>query len=263
MLARIEELERETKKLKDENETMKREKQLNFDRRLNFFASNVKGSHSYRSKSSNGSTGEKQQMKKLITDAKNNAKDRFTDGGKFALRCVICNSFDLPGTPIAIAHIVSSAMSDYGDFGVENGYKDDLDVFSVRNYMPLCGAHGQEGTCHDAMDKHLIHIRCDSLSSSYHVDCAKEAPQHFHDLSELALTTPPGWNPYRRLLAWRSRKCGTEYGFTPDFGRFEAMNQISENSNSVGDADDDESASTAIAGTSEMDAVTEKRPRLK
>ena len=204
-------------------EKLKREKRLNFDPRLNFFARN------------NGSTDDE----KLTNDAKIKAKNIFTDGGTVALRCVICGKVESHGTPITAAHIVSSAMRDYSVFGIENGYKDNLDVFSERNCMPLCGTHGQEGTCHDAMDKHLIHIRYDPILQSYHVDCSPGASEYFHDLRKRALTTPPGWNPYRRLLAWRSRKCGTEYGFVPDFERFETMNKISENSKSIGDAEDD------------------------
>lgn len=259
--------QRKVQELERENQELERERLLNFDKRLKFFPRNAKGSHSYRSKSSNGDTDDgKQQLRELTNDAKINAKNIFTDNGKILLRCVICGKDESPGTLISVAHIVSSTMDDYSAFGVENGYKDNLDVFSVRNFMPLCGTHGEEGTCRDAIDKLLIHIRYDSILRSYHVDCCLGAPESFREIGARALTTPPGWKPYLRLLAWRSRKCGTVYGFAPDFGRFEVMNELSENSNSVGDADsdgtdsdgadtddvDNKSASTVIADASKI-----------
>lgn len=234
-----EELQRQKEDLQRENEGLEREKLLNFDTRLNFFARNAKGSHSYRSKSSGSTDGEKQKQKILTFEAKKNAKNIFTTDGGSKLRCVICRNCDMPGIPITVAHIVSSGMDDYSDFGVKNGYKDDLDVFSVRNFMPLCGTYGQEGTCHDAIDKHLIHISYDAFKCSYFLMCSPGAPESFLQINEQVLDTPPGWNPYHRLLAWRSRKCGTEYGFVPNFDQFEAMNKLSENSNSLGDAESD------------------------
>lgn len=117
------------------------------------------------------------------------------------------------------------------------------------------------------MDKHLIHVVYNSFTKSYHLVCAPAAPQHFHKL-DAKLTPPPGWNPYRRLLAWRSRKCGTEYGFEPNFESFETMNQLSENSNSIGDADtnDEErnpSTSNVLEGDDEGKITSNKRIRLE
>ena len=186
---------------------------------------------------------QKKHMRKVTNDAKTNAKKLFTADGTIPLRCVVCGRQDSDSSDfkITLAHIISSAHPDYGAYGICNGYKTNLDVFSVRNYIPLCGTGGASGGCHDAMDKHLIHIVYNPMNQSYRVVCAPGAPAEFHELSEGAdLTPPPGWNPYLRLLAWRSRKCGTEYGFTPDFKSFETMNQASENSNSIGEAASDD-----------------------
>jgi hypothetical protein len=61
------------------------------------------------------------------------------------------------------------------------------------------------------------------------------------------------------LLAWRSIKCGTEYGFTPDFGNYMSMNQLSEESNSVKDDNDDFNGDASITEVSEIDNFQENR----
>jgi hypothetical protein len=196
--------------------------------------------------------------KKKTKKAKVNARKIFTDNEKRVPTCVICNKED----SITFAHIISSALDDYSLFGIKNNYKDDLDVFSERNFMPLCGTEGENGSCLDAIDKHLIHVRYDVFQKLYHVNCSPNAPEHFIEISKRSLIVPPGWNPYHRLLAWRSRKCGTEYGFIPDFGSFETMNRFSENSNSVRDINDDMNGDASITEVSEIDSFQEKRPRL-
>jgi hypothetical protein len=81
------------------------------------------------------------------------------------------------------------------------------------------------------------------------------------------LTNPPGWNPYRRLLAWRSRKCGTKCGFVPNFPIFETMNQISEESNSIGDLESDDGVSSSSSieddteGESKTSQINSRRPK--
>ena len=241
-------------------EELEREKRLNFDPRLHLFARNVKGSHSYRSKSNNSSTDndKQRQLKELTKIAKTNANKLFTSDGQILATCIVCGKDGSNEIPIIAAHIISSALEDYSAFGVENGYKDNLDVFSTRNFMPLCGTLGAEGTCHDAIDKHLIHVRYNPFAKSYHVDCSPGAPEQFYDISKRPLNTPPGFNPYCRLLAWRSRKCGTEYGFVPDFGHFEAMNKLSEIGSSLGDNDgdnDSDAANSKPSVSTEMDSL--------
>ena len=231
----LEEKEELGENQRKEIKILKREKKMDYDPRLNCFAQNI-----------NGST-DNQNLNKFTRYAKTMAKKTFTKNGEYPLRCVICDKEDSADTKITIAHLISSALTDYRMFGIENGYKDNMDVFSIRNYIPLCGTNGSVDTCHDAMDKHLIYIRYDPIHQSYYMECSPSAPKHFFKFCQLILNTPPGWNPYRRLLAWRSRKCGTEYGFCPNFEQFEAMNQISENSNSIGPPDDnvdDEDADT-------------------
>ena len=234
---RVRLLEENVFQLSKHNEQLEREKMLNFDSRLLFFGRNVKGSQSYRSNSNNSESN--QIPKRKTKAAKDKAKETFTDGE--VISCVICRKTE----SITIAHIVSSALSDYTDFGVRNNYNCEIDVFSERNFMPLCGTEGEANICYDTFHR------------SYHLSCSPNAPERFKELSKSKLITPPGWNPYRRLLAWRSRKCGTEYGFVPDFPIFEAMNQISEESNSVGDAESDDGVSSSTGN--EDDAEVESK----
>jgi hypothetical protein len=159
---------------------------------------------------------------------------------------------------VTVTHVISSALSDFSDFGVTNNYNCEIDVFSVRNFMPLCGAKGVPDCCHDAIDKHQIHICYNTFQKSYHLRCSPNAPERFQQISRSVLNTPPGWDPYRRLIAWRSRKCGTECGFVPSFPIFEAMNQISEESNSIGDLESDDyfSSSSGIEDETEAESKT-------
>lgn len=247
---RVRLLEENYLELSKYNEQLKREKMLNFDSRLFFFGRNVKGSQSYRSNSNNSESN--QILKRKTKAAKDKAKETFTDGE--VISCVICRKTE----SITIAHIVPSALSDYTDFGVKNNYNCEIDVFSERNFMPLCGTEGEVNSCHDAIDKHQIHICYDTFHRSYHLSCSPNAPERFKELSKSKLITPPGWNPYRRLLAWRSRKCGTEYGFVPDFPIFEAMNQISEESNSVGDAESDDGVSSSTGNEDDAEVESER-----
>lgn len=247
---------------------LKREKELNFDPRLHFFSSNIKGSNSNRSKGSNqsDSNGSNQSSSKegnarridsvkqstkeknqKMLDAKMEAKKMFTNNGKHPLTCIICGVSD----SITMGHIISSGHDNYDIFSTKmkgdhqpppgwRPYKNDLDVFSYRNFIPLCGTDGMSGSCHNAFDKHLIFIRYDPFQKSFHMGCSRgtnEPSEKFTKLDNIQLVPPGRWSPYIRLLAWRARKCGTECGFTPDFKQFETMNQISENCDSIdGDA---------------------------
>lgn len=216
----------------------------------------MKGSNSYKSEGSD--------KRLLMKNAKDKAMSTFTANWSEPLKCVVCGKDD-KDTQITLAHIVSSAIGDYDAFGTKNGYISDFDVFSVRNFMPLCGTHGERGTCHDAMDNHHIYIVYNAFDRTYHIQCAMKAPAHFHEMRGKKLTTPPGWNPYHRLLAWRSRKSGTEHGFVPDFAQFEAMNKISEDSksrgnveNSLEEGDGDVTESIDVTISSEIDSSGKK-----
>ena len=160
-------------------------------------------------------------MRKKTREAKEKAKRSFIVGG--ILSCVVCGSTELVST----AYFVSSALSDNSDFGVKNNCIDEIDVFSVRIFMPLCGSEGADGICHDAIDKHQIQLRFDTFKKSYGMRYLLDAEERFKTISRSEFNTPSGWNPYRRLLAWHSRKCGTECGFIPNFNLFEAVNQNS------------------------------------
>ena len=96
---------------------------------------------------------------------------------------------------------------------------------------------------------------------------APTAHENFSKLNNAKLTPPPNFDPYRRLLAWRSRKCGTEFGFNDGFKNFDLMNQLSEESNSVGSAEDitecNPSASTDLEVDEEGKKASNKRIRLE
>ena len=176
------------------------------------------------------------------------ARKLFTLDGQVS--CIICGSTD----NISMTHIISSALADSELFGTPR-YNCDINVFSEHNFMPLCGSDGISDSCHHAIDNYQIHICYNPLQKTYHLSCSPGALERFQEKSKKELTTPPGWNPYRRLLAWRSRICGATYVFFPDFDTFEAMNKVSEESNSVGvaESDDDDENDDAVSSSSQAE----------
>lgn len=255
LLVRIRELEEKCLYLTKDNERKEREKMLNFDSRLYLFEQNVSGSQSYLDNS--GESGSSESLREKTLCAKDNANTAFTVGGR--MLCVICGS----NQSVSIVPIITLGLNDYSVFGVKNNYISEIDVFSVRNFMPICDAKGPHDSCRDAIDKHHIHICYDVFQKSYRLSCSLNAQERFQEISRRVLITPAGWNPYRRLLAWRSRKCGTEYGFIPNFPIFETVNQISEESNSIGDLEIDDDIDEENEDSSDDDCLDDDKWYLK
>ena len=223
---------------------LEKENALNQDKRLIFFSKCVNGSNSRKSRGSGSNSGATNQSESNIDQievktakdkmarAKKNIKSIFGD----PMKCFICCSV----TDISIAHIVTSGEKDYSVYGKSAGYRDDLDVHSIRNLVPLCGREGMRGTCHDAFDKHLVAIMYNPLQTKYFLLCADEAPEKLKEIAKegKTLVLPDGWKPYHRLLAWRARKSAIDYCYPVDTNDFVNMNNMSEESNSVGDGVD-------------------------
>ena len=112
---------------------------------------------------------------------------------------------------ITMAHIVAGASDvDYTPFSV--GYKTPLDVKSPRNFLPLCGTEGRYGTCHDEFDKFRITLLYNPFDQSYCIYCLDVANSPKAHLHGRTISVDPMFPPYRRLLAWRTRKCLLEHG---------------------------------------------------
>jgi hypothetical protein len=121
--------------------------------------------------------------------------------------CAFCGSPD----NITMAHIVPGAGDvDYSPFN--DGYSTPLDVKSPRNFLPLCGTEGKHGTCHDEFDKFRLTLLYNPFRQAYTLYCldlvnSPKASLHLKDIN-----VDPNFPPYRRLLAWRTRKCLLEHG---------------------------------------------------
>ena len=225
---------------------LEKENALNQDKRLIFFSKCVNGSNSRKSRGSSSNSGATNQSesntdqvelktaKDKMARAKKNIKSIFGD----PMQCFMCGS----ETEVTIAHIVTSGEADYSVYGTSGGYRDDLDVHSIRNFVPLCGREGMRGTCHDAFDRYLVAIMYDPFQTKYFLLCADGAPEKLKEIAKngTKLVSPEGWKPYHRLLAWRARKSAIDYCYSVDTTDFVNMNNMSEESNSVGDMDEDE-----------------------
>lgn len=152
--------------------------------------------------------------------------------------CLFCDET----ANITKAHIVAgNHYVDYSPFGVSNGYCTDLDVKSPRNFIPLCGSLGREGTCHHAFDKYLLTIMFDPITTIYRVisfdpSFAKHAIVHNRELN-----VPAECRPYTRLLTWRARKCMLEHGsrITDDLAAVLTAIDLSDVSKASDDSEDE------------------------
>lgn len=90
-------------------------------------------------------------------------------------------------------------------FGKANHYVDDFNPKSPRNFIPLCGTHGEAGTCHNEFDNYQITLLYNPLKLKYVTYCFNPLfKTHLHG-KEIEISGM--YPPYRRLLAWRSKYC--------------------------------------------------------
>ena len=226
-------LEADNMLLKKEMEKLKMAQAMTQDPRLRYFGVSVSGSNSRssRSDSSNERAAKCENVARL-RDVKAQVQNVFGP----TPTCFFCGTTEA----ITIAHIVSTGEDAYDDFGSANMYRNPLDVFSARNFIPLCGTLGQRDSCHDAYDKHLVAILHNPFEQRYFLFCADEAPGRLVALSQApghCLKLPVGWTPYHRLLAWRAQYSAVRHRYNVDLTTFRSMNALSEGAESVADGD--------------------------
>jgi predicted restriction endonuclease len=124
-------------------------------------------------------------------------------------KCLLCGTTE----DLHVAHLVShNSTMDYSRFQ-RPIYKTSFDPSSIRNRILLCGTKGVRGSCHDLFDNFKITIVYDALSSLYRALVVMEDTNRpsFKVSQNWELTFPPNmkeeYMPYKRLLAWRTRKC--------------------------------------------------------
>jgi len=128
----------------------------------------------------------------------------------YGIKCLFCGETN----DVSLAHLVAGNIAvDYSAFGKSNGYRDDLDVKSPRNFIPLCGSLGKVGTCHDAFDKHLLTMLFNPMNNLYRVISFNSSFAKHAEVNNKELSVPEKCRPYTRLLTWRARKCLFEHGY--------------------------------------------------
>ena len=122
--------------------------------------------------------------------------------------CVICMLKGLV-VPAKSAHIVASNKSiNYELFNYPN-YADDINPKCIRNYIPLCGTLGEANSCHNEFDQFLLTFIYNPMQQNFQIVCLRADWRHY-DLNGRSITFLH--QPYRRLLAWRSRHCFQIHG---------------------------------------------------
>jgi hypothetical protein len=124
-------------------------------------------------------------------------------------KCLFCGT----NNNVTIAHIVShNDHADYSRFQPPI-YKSVFDPKSIRNRILLCGTKTERGTCHNLFDHYNIAIVYNPLQNSYDAVCVStdsfRPGMNVSDHWELHFPSGVGEDqlPYKRLLAWRIRKC--------------------------------------------------------
>jgi hypothetical protein len=177
------------------------------------------------------------------------ASRQIRNSAVFGGRCAFCGSTG----NITMAHIVAGATGvDYSPFCL--GYSTPLDVRSARNFLPLCGTEGNSGTCHDEFDKFRITLLYNPLRVVYTIYCLDLVNSPKADLHLRDIAVDPNFPPYRRLLAWRTRKCLLEHGCRmADKGdALFLLATFSDGSRSVSSHDEDEGDNAGSGKGSEM-----------
>lgn len=154
----------------------------------------------------------------------------------FGGRCAFCGT----SNNITMAHIVPGANGvDYSPFCTI--YSSTMDVKSARNFLPLCGTEDIYGTCHDEFDKFRITLLYNPLRGVYTIFCLDLVNSPKANLHLTDINVDPAFPPYRRLLAWRTRKCLLEHGSKmADKGNaLFSMAKFSDGSRSVSHDEDD------------------------
>ena len=116
---------------------------------------------------------------------------------------------------LSIAHIVSHRRGADINllFGTDGNYIDEVDVESERNYLVLCGSHGQQGTCHNYFDNLQMSLYyCREAESDESGDASDEEGVFKWFCSDVAISARMSrvlraqeiGEKYVRLLNWRT-----------------------------------------------------------
>lgn len=123
-------------------------------------------------------------------------------------KCLFCGC-----ATSTLAHLVAgSSKVNYNLFSFPN-YKDNLDVKSPRNFIPLCGTLGEKETCHDQFDTYKMSLLYDPFNMEYKIFCLDPTFSNYSKLNNKVVEVNQNYPPYRRLLAWRARKCVNEHSY--------------------------------------------------
>jgi hypothetical protein len=191
-------IKEENKTIKEEAKIMKGQLSLFADRRLHFFSRSMSGSG--KSNLSPATLFKANREFKLIQD--------FYKG-----RCAFCNKAGTRARVISKAHLVASNRKEnYDALGTANNYKNDLNLYSGRNYLPLCGSLGVQGSCHNEFDNYLITILHNSFDGTYKLHCFNPKFVEYGRLHQKVILFHDIYPPYHRLLTWRTIKCLNEHG---------------------------------------------------
>ena len=164
------------------------------------------------------------------SSGKHTIADRAIDSF-YGRKCLFCDDI----TNVMKAHLVAGNSSISYSLFCKPIYKDDLDVKSPRNFIPLCGTLGEPGTCHHEVDTYRLTLIYNPFDRIYRVISFNPELSNHLFLHNKKVEVPEDCRPYTRLLSWRARKCLLEFGSNIDYDVMEIITSanLSEESQSM------------------------------
>eukprot|EP01012_Entosiphon_sulcatum_P039014 TRINITY_DN5099_c0_g3_i2.p1 TRINITY_DN5099_c0_g3~~TRINITY_DN5099_c0_g3_i2.p1 ORF type:complete len:372 (+),score=17.05 TRINITY_DN5099_c0_g3_i2:141-1256(+) len=138
---------------------------------------------------------------KLVSEFKQNIKRVYRN------TCCICNRTEeelvQKGTKLSVAHLIPDTITPAEKAAFSTPYITPFNPFCMRNFICLCGAKDERGTCHHYFDTLQVAIQ-------YGLDSTKPQAIWYTtpEMRTAAVRLPADdHRPYRRALAWHARQC--------------------------------------------------------
>lgn len=223
---RAKEYEEKRKQQELEIEKMKRKSELDADPRFKIFTAAVGGS---------------------TISLKSAYRVEFNE--HYQNKCLFCNS----SSNLSRAYLVVGSKDDtiYADIRKDRGYKTDLEVDVMKNFILLCGSHGANDTCHDDFDKYVVTLIYNPLTKEYlvfHLDPTTSRQRSIH-LKVVNVPDDEKVRRYHRLLSCRTRYCLHHHSYlkkSSDAESIVALSRMSEESRSVSHENEEEGATISV-----------------
>lgn len=130
--------------------------------------------------------------------------------------CAFCGASEAKTMTIAKAPIFTDPISSCETLGLNDGFAEEIEPNSHRNFIPLCGTIGDRVSCLHFFDLCMITPCWNPFSQQFYLLTPKPCLEQLtaagkHILHGKVLNIPRAFYPYRRLLAARAKACAVRH----------------------------------------------------